>query len=132
MEVAMPNLRSPKQAFLVILGLCLLVRMRLPIAEAQTTSATVSGTVTDPTGAAMPAAAIQVKNVDTGLTQSTVTDNEGRFRVSSLPTGNYEVLASSPGFTTIVRKGLLTLGSETIVDLTLQIGQTEVSLYVED
>jgi outer membrane receptor protein involved in Fe transport len=132
MEGAMPNLRSHKQAFLGVLGLCLLVGMSLPIVEAQTTTATVSGTVTDATGAAMPGAAIQVKNIDTSLTQSALTDGEGRFRVSSLPIGNYEVQASSPGFTTIVRKGLLTLGSESIVDLTLQVGQTEVSLYVDD
>src|SRR5258708_7014555 len=104
MEVPMPNLGSPRQAFLAargrkvrnrlkrplslldslagfrasefchglsgILGFCLFAGMSLPLVEAQTTSATVSGAVTDPTGAAVPGAVIQVKNINTSLTQS--------------------------------------------------------------
>src|SRR5262249_31677710 len=120
------------QPRLGVLGVCLLLGMRLLLVEAQTTTATVSGTVTDVTGAVRPGAAVQARNIETSFTQSVLTDKEGRLRVSGLPVGNYEVQASSPGFTTIVRKGSLSLGSESIVDFTLQVGQTEVSLYVED
>src|SRR5512147_2560473 len=71
---------------------------------AQTTNATVFGTVTDSVGAVVPGASVHVKNVDTGVTQSAVTDGAGQFRVGNLLIGNYEVEAAMPGFRTIVRR----------------------------
>src|SRR5579864_4507239 len=79
---------------------------------AQGTTATILGTVTDSTGAAIPGAAIQVKNVGTGLTQSTQSDSQGRYRVQDLGVGDYEVQSSKQGFATVLRKGItLTVGS---------------------
>jgi len=61
---------------LLVGGLC-----TVPLWGQATTSA-ILGTVTDASGAAIPAAAVQVKNLGTGLTQSADTDSQGRFRVS--------------------------------------------------
>ena len=52
--------------------------------EAQLTTATVSGTVADITGAVIPGVSISVLQVETGTERSTVTDDEGRYRVSQL------------------------------------------------
>src|SRR5580698_7355040 len=78
---------------------------------AQGTTATILGTVTDSTGAAIPDAMVQVKNVGTGQTQSIQSDAQGRFRVPDLTVGGYEVQATKNGFSKSVHKGItLTVG----------------------
>src|SRR5947209_8974436 len=80
-------------------------------------SATVLGTVTDPGGAVVPNASVQVKNVATGQAQQVATDGQGRYTVADLPVGNYEAQATAPGFQTIVRRGItLTVGQQAVVD----------------
>ena len=71
-----------------------LVCLLCAVAAAQGTTATILGTVTDSTGAAIPGAAVQAKNVGTGITQSTQSDPQGRYRVLDLPVGDYEVQSS--------------------------------------
>lgn len=99
---------------------------------AQGAGATILGTVTDTTGAAIPSAAIQVKNVGTGQTRSTQSDGQGRFNVPDLGVGEYEVRASKDGFATLVHKGItLTVGSQNVVDFSLAVGQTQQTVTVE-
>src|SRR5665213_3649242 len=99
---------------------------------AQGTTATILGTVTDSTGAAIPDAMVQVKNVGTGQTQSIQSDAQGRFRVPDLIVGDYEVQAAKSGFSTIVHKGItLTVGSQNVVDFALAVGQTQTTVTVE-
>jgi hypothetical protein len=106
--------------------------MVAPRLAAQGTTATILGTVTDSTGAAIPGAAIQVKNVGTGLTQSTQSDPQGRYRVSDLAVGDYEAQSSKQGFATVLRKGItLTVGSQGVVDFALAVGQTQQTVTVE-
>src|SRR5262245_6430855 len=95
--------------------------------EAQVKTATVSGTITDSSGAVLVGAQIQVKNLGTGITQSAITDSQGRYSVPDLPVGEYEVRASAQGFQTVVRTGItLTVGSQPVADFTLPTGaQTE-------
>src|SRR5581483_5570797 len=100
--------------------------------QAQGTTATILGTVTDASGAAISDAAIQVKNLDTGLTQTTASDAQGRFRVPNLGVGNYEVQATKTGFSTVVRKGItLTVGSDSVIDFSLAIGQQQQTVTVD-
>jgi hypothetical protein len=95
-------------------------------------TASIVGTVTDSSGAAMPGATVQVKNVGTGATQNATTDAAGRFRAPDLTIGNYEVQASNPGFQTVVHRGItLTVGSEPVVDFTLPVGQAQQTVTVE-
>ena len=97
-------------------------------AFAQTTTATLSGVILDPSGAAVPDTQISVKNTDTGATRSATTDGEGRYSVGSLSPGPYEVRAERTGFRTAVQRGVvLTVGGITRLDLTVQVGAiTEV------
>ena len=102
------------------------------VLNGQATTATILGTVTDPSGAAIADAAIQVKNVGTGISQNAVTDSAGRFRVSDLGLGDYEIQASKAGFQTVIHKGItLTVGSESVVDFSLAVGQTQQTVTVE-
>jgi hypothetical protein len=99
---------------------------------AQGTTATILGTVTDSTGAAIPDSAVQVKNVGTGQTQTVQSDPAGRFRVPDLVVGDYEVTASKAGFSTLIHKGItLTVGSQNVVDFSLAVGQTQQTVTVE-
>jgi hypothetical protein len=100
--------------------------------HAQVTTATISGSVTDSSGAAIADAAIQVKNTGTGLSQSTNTDGQGRFNVPSLAVGDYEVEASKAGFATAVRTNIsLTVGASFVTDFALQVGQSNQTVTVQ-
>jgi hypothetical protein len=94
-------------------------------------SAVLSGAVTDQSGAAVPGAEVTARNVETGATRTTVTDNAGAFRVLSLSSGSYEVIAVKPGFRDVSRKGiLLVVGEEAIVNLKLQVGAVKAQVTV--
>jgi hypothetical protein len=92
----------PKHVFplaaVFVAGLSLLV---VPAAWAQST-ATLQGTVSDAQGAAVPGAAVDVKNVATGVQRNTVTDAGGQYQVASLPVGLYRVQVTLAGFRTQV------------------------------
>jgi len=103
-----------------------------PVAFAQSTTAIISGTVTDASGASVVGAKVDVKNVGTGITHSTTSNNLGRYRVPELFIGDYEVQAAQPGFQTVVRKGItLTVGSEAVIDFALAVGQAQQTITVE-
>ncbi len=102
-----------------------------PVLRAQTT-ATILGTVTDNSGAAIPDTAMQVTNLGTGIMQSATSDAQGRFNITNLILGEYEVQASKAGFSTVVRKGItLSVGSQNVVDFSLPIGQQQQTVTVE-
>src|SRR5256712_1036082 len=83
-------------------------------ARAQST-ATLQGTVTDAQGAAVPGAAVSVKNVATGVQRDVVTDNHGDYQVASLPVGLYRVEVTAPGFQTQVASDLRLEVARTVV-----------------
>jgi len=94
-------------------------------------SAIVSGSVTDPTGARVSAAAVSAKSVDTGATRATVTDPEGHYQFFSLPVGQYEIHASKTGFTEEIRTGIhLVVGQSATVDLSLRVGESSQQVTV--
>src|SRR6266852_3717058 len=114
---------------IVLFGLAGVGLLRL---NAQGATATILGTVTDMSGAAIPETAVLVKNVGTGITQSAVSDGLGRFSVPDLGIGDYELQASKAGFSTVVHKGItLTVGSQAVVDFSLPVGQQTQTVTVE-
>ncbi len=100
--------------------------------NAQAATATVLGSVTDSSGASIPEATVQVRNVGTASVRSVASDGQGRYSVPDLPIGEYDIQASKTGFQTLVRKGItLTVGSEPVVDFQLPVGQAEQTINVE-
>ena len=61
------------------------------IAWGQVTTATISGTVKDETEAVLPGVEVTVKNLETGIDRSVISDDEGRYKITNLNIGNYEV-----------------------------------------
>src|SRR5579875_1624600 len=97
----------------------------------QAGTASVSGRVTDTSGAAIPAATVTVKNTGTSVSSTTVTDGEGRYTVPDLGIGSYEIQVSKTGFQTSVRTGItLTVGSAPVIDLQLAVGQASQTVTV--
>jgi Carboxypeptidase regulatory-like domain/TonB dependent receptor-like, beta-barrel len=102
-----------------------------PLVHAQTTGATLQGTVTDEQSALMPGASVTITNTETGWTRSVVTDERGWYRATALPPGEYELRAELQGFATYVRKGLtLTTGQEATVNLSLKLATVAETVTV--
>ena len=99
--------------------------------QAQLTTGTISGSVTDPTGAVVPGATVTVKNLATGIARTTTAGENGRYEVPNLPVGDYEVTAGMTGFQTSVRSGIaLTVGRTAVVDFGLQVGEVTQAVTV--
>lgn len=96
------------------------------------TSGDIAGTVTDPSNALVPKAAVTVTNDATGAAQKTVTNAQGLFRVSFLPPGHYTVTISIPGFQTARRGVSVTVGQTTQTNIQLALaGSTQTIMVTE-
>ncbi len=99
--------------------------------RAQVTTGTISGTVTDASGAAVAETAIQIENTGTSVSTSVTSDGQGRYAAPSLAVGEYKVTVSKTGFSTSVRTGInLTVGAALVEDFTLQVGQSNQTVTV--
>jgi hypothetical protein len=87
-------------------------------------TASISGKVEDATGGPVRGAMVTVKSNETGATRVVVTDDDGAFRVLSLPVGQQEIRAEAKGFKSAVRTGInLAVGQEAVVNLHLEVGE---------
>src|ERR1700722_5187344 len=96
-------LRVLTAIFLLLASMCVM--------QAQVTTGTISGTLTDSTGSVVPGAKVVILNESTGITRETTTNGAGAYSAPSLSLGNYRVTASLTGFETAARSGIvLTVG----------------------
>src|SRR5580704_5253877 len=93
--------------------------------------ATLNGTVTDPSGAAIAGAKVTVNNTDTGLTRTTATTEAGLYDFPDLPVGTYDLTVEKQGFSSVKRTGVrLAVGGVATIDTPLQIGTTQETVSV--
>ena len=110
----------------LLLSLCSL------IAYAQTAgTASIQGTVTDPTGAAVPDAKVTVTNTDTATSRSTVSDAAGLFSLPNIPVGAYSLSVEATGFSGFVQKGILEVGNNTQINPILKVGSSSEHIEVQ-
>src|SRR5204862_6027581 len=76
-------------------------------AQTQITSAVIEGVVADTSGAVLPGVDVEVRNVETNLTRTSVTDRDGRFVALQLPPGRYTVTFKLAGFATLVQENVV-------------------------
>ncbi|MBI3894429.1 MAG: TonB-dependent receptor [Acidobacteria bacterium] len=106
-----------------ILGTALIWVLSGGISLAQVTTATISGTVTDNTGAVIPGAAVTGTNVATGFSRAAGSDARGVYHLRQLPVGSYTVRVEMSGFQSAVRAGVtLTVGQEATLNFSLNVG----------
>ena len=112
------------RAFLfVILGTTMML--------AQGTTGSISGTVMDETGAVIPGITVTVTHLATSSSRSVVSNDSGRYAVSNLQVGAYDVKGELAGFQTSIRAGIeLTLGRSAVVDLTMRVGEISQQVTV--
>ena len=98
---------------------------------AQVEQATITGTVTDASGAVVPGAVVTATNLRTGVAGNTLTNNEGNYRLPYLPAGEYEVTVSKDGFDKARVAGVnLTVGLVATIDLSLKPGSLQQEVLV--
>jgi hypothetical protein len=98
---------------------------------AQSESASVVGTVTDASGAAMPGVTVSLKNTRTNATFNVQTAGDGNYISPSLQPGSYSVTAGTQGFTTIIQNLNLDVDQHARLDFALKPGQVSESVTVE-
>src|SRR5437762_12459863 len=87
----------------------------------QTDRGTITGTVSDATGAVIPGVAIEAKNVSTGAVYQAGSSETGNFTLPQLPAGTYELSATLPGFKRFIRSNLTIQVAQTVrVDVGLE------------
>ena len=102
-------------------------------ALAQTTRATISGTVTDENGALVPNAKVTVKHIDKNISRETTSDDDGLYRVRELEPGAYEVRVEAQGFASEARGGIgLTVGHEAVIDVSLKAGTVAGEVMIQN
>jgi hypothetical protein len=100
-------------------------------ASAQVSGAALSGTITDPSGAAVPNAKVTITNTATGVSRDDATDAAGFFSVPNLLPGPYSVTVSAAGFSTTKSSDIvLTVGSSQTLNLSLKIGEANQTVEV--
>ena len=91
--------------------------------HAQTVSGTILGQVQDQQGAVIAKADVSARNLETGAVRTTTSEDNGSYRISSVPAGSYEVTAAVAGFKTEVRSGIIvTVGGDVSVNFSLTVG----------
>ena len=104
---------------------------RPPSSLADTPTAAIVGVVTDQNGGSLSTATVQAKNLDTGITTSTLTNDTGAYRLPALTPGTYDVTASSPQFKTMKRTAVhLDVGQEARLDFALAVGDVSETVVV--
>lgn len=94
--------------------------------------ATILGTVTDPTGAAVPNASITITNNDTGVTRTLPSNGDGQYVAPDLHIGRYTVRVSASGFKVAEQSGItLNVGDRSRIDFKLQVGSAQEQVTVE-
>ncbi len=115
--------------FLAVLGLFICAPARLS-AQGETTSA-IAGTVSDPSGAALPGATVTILSNETGLKRSATTDEAGRFHFPQLKPGSYSVKAMADGFESQTNDTVFArLGQTQTVNFTLRLAAAKNEVVV--
>jgi hypothetical protein len=111
----------------LLFGICMLAK----VASSQESRATLTGTITDPQGAVLPGAKIDVKNAQTNVASSTVANSTGLYALPSLNPGVYDVTVSASSFKTAVQNNVnLQVGGRLELNFKLELGSISETVEV--
>src|ERR1044072_2604800 len=127
-------LLSPLAVRVTRLSICLFVTFLFAagaLAQTQITTGTIQGTVLDANGAALPGAAVELRNDGTNLVRNATTDELGRFVALQLPSGRYTITVTKQGFATlVVEKADLTVGQAMNLDLSMKVSSVSETVTI--
>src|SRR6185437_11454470 len=111
--------------------LCLFLAASMAHGQGVGASGNISGTVTDPSGAAIPRVAITALETDRGIRYASTSDDAGRYQFAGLPPATYDVTAQVSGFQSVVQKGVaVTVGGTATVDFQLKVATAAETVEV--
>lgn len=121
-----------KQMLVSMISLVLIMMSLAPaILAAQQPTGAIEGIVTDPQGAIVAGATVTARDVGTNLTRTATTGDDGRYRIASLPPGQYEVKVTAANFKSVVTTDVkVDIGQNRSVDVQLQVGGTSETITV--
>src|ERR1700681_915726 len=120
-------------ALVSVIAILAIVHLFTAQASAQVSGATLSGTITDPSGAVIAGAQVSITNKATGINRTVTTDSAGLYSAPNLQAGAYEVAISATGFSTTKEQNLtLTVGAQQTMDISLKIGTAEQTVLVTE
>ena len=126
--------RNPEKHATALVALTVILFAMLPLrARAQVSGATLTGTVSDSSGAVIPNVQILIKNEGTHEVRSVTVDSAGFYSAPNLLPGQYDVTVTAPGFATTVQKGVtLTVGAQQLLNVKMLVGQVTQTIEVQD
>jgi len=102
-------------------------------AQTQSTTGVIEVVVTDPNGAVVPGATVEIKNLETNLTRTETTDDNGRFVALAMPPGKYTVTITKQGFAPAVfKESTLTVGQNLQLRAPLKVGDVGGTVTITD
>ena len=120
-----------KARIVLVASIAIMLGMFSTAVYSQSGSATLQGTVTDPTGAVIPNARIHITSLLTGVSRDVVSNNSGIYSAPDLSPGRYEVSTSAEGFTKRVQTDVvLTVGAMRDLDIPLQLSAAQTTITV--
>lgn len=127
-EITWGEQYSMRRAFL-----CVSLFLLAISAYGQSDRGTITGTVSDSTGAVIPEAPVVARNTETGAVYQAASSSTGNYTLSQLPTGTYELTVTVPAFKKFVRSNLIVQVAQTLrVDVALEVGSASESVNVTE
>lgn len=121
-------MKRKQNLWLIVVVLGMLFSQR---AFAQSTAATILGTVTDKTGATVAGAKVTARNTQTNLTRTVESNAQGEYRIEFLPVGSYELEVTTAGFKKAVLQGIvLQVSVDARADVHLELGDVNEAISV--
>jgi hypothetical protein len=116
------------------LRVCALLTLSLalsPALTAQSITGSITGIVTDPSGAAIPGASVEIVNLDTNIRTTVASDPSGNYTATLLPRGQYRMEVTAPGFKKFVRESIVLQVQQTArIDVQMIVGEIAESVSV--
>jgi hypothetical protein len=112
---------------------CLVLLLLVRAANAQVSGGTISGTVSDPAAAVIAGADVVIENTATHEVRKIASGSTGFYSAANLAPGTYELKASAPGFSSLVRKDLeVQVGAELVINVQLKVGAATEQIEVTE
>ncbi len=116
-----------------LLFISALILSSFGMAFAQSSTGSISGTVSDEKQAVIPGATVTVRNVDTGFSRTATSDGEGRYKFVNLPIGAYEVTIEAASFAKYIQTGItLVVNQDAVIDASIKAGRVEEVVTVTE